>query len=589
MNDSDLKKAYNFLVSRSIIKKKDADNALERSKKNDADIFDVLVNKGIINEEKATNAKAEYLGVPYVDLKQEVISDKVLNEIPEKAALFYKMVPFEKNGSSIKVAMINPNNIDAMDALRFISVKRNVKMKTYLVSKNGFNFAVKQYRVFGEELENILKNVNKKNITNEDKDKQEQEQEKEDSIEKISEQAPVSKIVDIIISNAVEGKASDIHVESRENELRIRYRLDGVLHTSLLLPKKISAAVISKIKVLSNLKIDETRKPQDGRFRFLFSESSGIKRNIDLRVSTFPTVNGEKVVMRVLDTSSGIESLENLGIQKGELKIIDKNIKRPFGIILVTGPTGSGKTTTLYAMLRILNKEGVNIVTLEDPVEYFITGVNQSQIKAEIGYTFSLGLRSILRQDPDIIMVGEIRDEETAELAVHAALTGHLVLSTLHTNNAAGVIPRLIDMGIEPFLISSSLNIAVGQRLVRRICENCKEEIKPSDEVKKIIQKELDKIPDSQKAGLNLGDDMKLFRGKGCKKCKQSGFSGRIGIYEVLKMTPSIDSMISSKVTETDMVKEAEKQKMITIRQDAMMKALKGLTTIEEVFRVTED
>ena len=585
MNNSDLEKAYEFLISYSIVKKEDADKAFEESKKNSADIFDVLIDAKIIDEENATKAKAKFLGVPYVNLRETIIASDILNEIPEKAALFYKMVPFGKNGDSVKIATVDPNNTDAVDALKFISIKQNIKMDTYLVSKSGFNFAIKQYKTFSEELKNVLENVDKQIILGENK----QKKERKDNIEKIAEQAPVSKIVDIIISNAIEGKASDIHVESEENELKVRYRLDGILYNSLTLPKKISSAVISRIKILSNLKIDETRKPQDGRFRFVFSEGSEAGRSVDLRISTFPTVNGEKVVMRILDTSSDIGSLEGLGICKKDLEVINENIKKPFGIILVTGPTGSGKSTTLYAMLKILNKEGVNIVTLEDPVEYFMPGINQSQIKAEIGYTFASGLRSILRQDPDIIMVGEIRDKETAELATHAALTGHLVLSTLHTNNAAGVIPRLIDMGIEPFLISSSLNIAIGQRLVRRICKNCIREINPSDEVKKIIQEELDKISNDQKNDLNLKDGIKLFSGKGCKKCKQTGFSGRVGIYEVFKMTPGIESIMSSKVTEAEIAKEMKKQGMITMKQDAIMKVLKGLTTIEEVLRVTED
>ncbi len=585
MNGSNLKKAYEFLISQSTVDKKDIDKAFETSKKNNADIFDVLVEMNIISKENATEVKAKFLGVPYINLREKIITSDVLNEIPEKAALFYKIVPFEKIGNSIKVAMVDPNNIDAMDALKFISIKRNIKTEVYLVSQNGFGIAMKQYKTFGEELKNVLENVDRQIITDENKRKKEGE----DNVEKIAEQAPVSKVVDIIISNAVEGKASDIHIESEENELKVRYRLDGVLHNSLKLPKKISSAVISRIKILSNLKIDETRKPQDGRFRFVFSGNGGIEKSVDLRVSTFPTVNGEKVVMRILDTSSNIGSLENLGIHKKGLKVINENIKKPYGIILVTGPTGSGKSTTLYAMLKILNKEGVNIVTLEDPVEYFMAGINQSQIKAEIGYTFSSGLRSILRQDPDIIMVGEIRDKETAELATHAALTGHLVLSTLHTNSSIGVIPRLIDMGIEPFLISSSLNIAIGQRLVRRICKKCKEEIKPTAEVKKNIQEELDKITDDQKEHLDLENGIKLFCGKGCKKCKQSGFSGRVGVYEVFKMTPGVESIMSSKVTDAEIEKEAEKQGMLTMKQDAIIKALEGLTTIEEALRLAED
>jgi type IV pilus assembly protein PilB len=583
MNSEELEKVYNYLISKGIASKQEIDKVFKESKENNLDIFDVLFKRKIVDEEEATKIKAEFLNVPYINLKDRNIDNEVLKEIPEKAALFYKFVPFEKSDGLIKVAMVDPNNTDALDALKFISIRRSVNTEIYLVSRSNFDIAVKQYRRFNEELENVLKNVDQQIVGERAPRKKEKE------IERIVEEAPVSKIVDIIIAHAVEGKASDIHIEPSENNLRVRYRLDGVLHNSLVLPRKISPAVVSRIKILSNLKIDETRKPQDGRFRFDISSGGGSEKSVDLRVSTFPTVNGEKVVMRVLDTSSDIGNLENLGISGKGLEVIKENIKKPFGIILITGPTGSGKSTTLYAILKILNKEGVNIVTLEDPVEYFMPGINQSQIQAEIGYTFATGLRTILRQDPDIIMVGEIRDRETAELATHAALTGHLVLSTLHTNNSIGVIPRLIDMGIEPFLISSALNVAVGQRLVRRICDYCKEEIEFSLGLEELIRKELENIPENQRGGLSVKKKLKLFRGKGCKKCKQSGSSGRVGIYEVLHMTPELESIISSKITESEIAKEAKRQGMITMKQDGIMKALEGITTVEEVLRVTEE
>lgn len=583
MNSEDLNKAYNYLASLAIADKEKLDEILKESKESNLDIFDVLIKKKIIDEEEATKVKAKFLGIPYINLKYKVVNNEALRTIPEKAALFYKFIPFESRDDLLKVAMVNPSNIDAVDALKFISIRHNVNTKIYLVSKSNFDAVIKQYRTLNEELKDVLKNVDQQIVGKEKLEK------KKEEIEKIVEEAPVSKIVDIIIAHAVEGRASDIHIESTENELRIRYRLDGILHDSLILPKRISLAVVSRIKILSNLKIDETRKPQDGRFRFTISDSGGLEKSVDLRVSTFPTVTGEKVVMRVLDTSSDISNLENLGIWKRGLKVINENLDKPFGVILITGPTGSGKSTTLYAILKILNKEGVNIVTLEDPVEYFMAGINQSQTQPEIGYTFASGLRAILRQDPDIIMVGEIRDKETAELATHAALTGHLVLSTLHTNNAIGVIPRLIDMGIEPFLISSSLNVAVGQRLVRKICNYCRKEAEPSVSAKEIIMRELKEIPSDQKADLDIKNNIKLFEGKGCKECKQSGFSGRIGIYEVLSMTPELELLMSSKITDAEIIKEAKRQGMITMMQDGIMKALKGITTIEEVLRVTED
>lgn len=582
MNQEYSKKVYNYLIANKIVDEQKIDEIFEKAKKNDIDVFSILIEQGVINEEKVAQIKADFFNVHYVNLEELIIDSLVLQEVPEKAALFYKIIPFEKNDNSIKVAMVNPTNADALGALKFISIKKNLNTEIYLTSPSGFNSAVKQYKKFREELESVLKNVDEQIV-----DTSEQKTGK-DKGSIILEEAPVSKIVDIIIFHAVEGKASDIHIEPNEENLRVRYRLDGILHNSLVLPLKISTAVVSRIKILSGLKIDETRKPQDGRFRF-YLPSQGNKKNVDLRVSTFPTVNGEKIVMRILDTSSSISNLESLGIFDNGIKIITDNIKKPFGVVLVTGPTGSGKSTTLYALLKILNKEGVNIITLEDPVEYFMPGINQSQIKAEIGYTFSSGLRSILRQDPDIIMVGEIRDKETAELAIHAALTGHLVLSTLHTNNAIGVIPRLIDMGIEPFLISSALNVAIGQRLVRKICKYCKEEIKISAGMKTNIEKELQSIPDDQKKNLNLKNGIKLFKGRGCSECKNSGSSGRVGIYEILAITPEIEDRMSAKITEGDIAEEAQRQGMITMKQDGILKALLGITTIEEVLRVTED
>lgn len=580
MNEEYLKKICDYLISNNIVDQNISKELHDEAVEKDRDIFDILIRKKIDTEENITKIKAKFLNIPYIDLKDILIEASVLQEISEKASIFYKFMPFERIDNLIKIGMVDPVNIDALNALKFISAKRKIQTSLFVISNRSFNAAVKQYRKFGDELESVLKNVDKQIVEKNDEEKQ------RNDVDKISEDAPVTKIVDIIITHAIEGKASDIHIEPNENNLVVRYRLDGVLHNSLILPKKISAAVISRIKIIACLKIDETRKPQDGRFRF--DSSGGLGRSVDLRVSTFPTVNGEKIVMRILDTSSDINDLESLGIWKRGLRIINENIEKPFGIMLVTGPTGSGKSTTLYAMLKTLNKEGVNIVTLEDPVEYFMKGINQSQIQTEIGYTFSSGLRSILRQDPDIIMVGEIRDKETAELATHAALTGHLVLSTLHTNNATGVIPRLIDMGIEPFLIASALNLVIGQRLVKKICHHCREEYTPSVAILNLLTKELADIPEDQKQDLNLSDGIKLFKGKGCTECKQTGTSGRMGVYEVLSMTPELEAIMSSKITDFEVSKEAKKQGMITMRQDGIMKAILGFTSIEEVLKATE-
>jgi len=402
--------------------------------------------------------------------------------------------------------------------------------------------------------------------------------------ERMAEEAPISKVVAVLLRHAVDGSASDIHIEPVKDKTRVRFRVDGVLHASIFLPLRILPAVVSRIKILSNLKIDETRVPQDGRFA---TKVGG--REIDFRVSTFPTTLGEKVVMRILDPEKALVDIKDLGIKGRNLKAVDIAMKKPFGMILSTGPTGSGKTTTLYAILRFLNKEGVNVITLEDPVEYFIEGVNQSQVKPEIGYDFATGLRHILRQDPDIIMVGEIRDEETASLAIHAALTGHLVLSTLHTSNALGIIPRLIDMGIKPFLIPPTLNIALAQRLVRKLCSECKKRIRPKKEIQELIQKELEGMPEIIKKELKSAKALYISEAVGCKKCNGLGYSGRLGVFEILEMTDPLSEIILKEPSETRIKEEAERQGMVTMRQDGILKVLEGLTTIEEVLRVAEE
>lgn len=584
MDNKELDKELEYLVSRSVESKPNLEGAYEMAQKNNTDIFEAIVGKKILKEEEATKIKAEYLNVPYVTLQEKSIDESVLRFISEKAVAFYRFVPFEFENNLLKVGMIDPNNLEALDALKFISMRHGISTKIYLISKASYDAVMKQYKTFGDELKDVLENVDKRIESSGIQEAQSSEQ-----TERITEEAPISKVVDIIISHAIEGKASDIHIEASEKDLRVRYRLDGVLHDSLILPKKLGPAVVSRIKILSNLKIDETRKPQDGRFRFNLSEGGRLGKSVDLRVSTFPTVNGEKVVMRILDTSSDIANLESLGLRAKALQILKDNIKKPFGIIMITGPTGSGKSTTLYALLKILNKEGVNIVTLEDPVEYYLSGINQSQVKPEIGYTFASGLRSILRQDPDIIMVGEVRDKETAELAMHAALTGHLVLSTLHTNNSVGVIPRLVDMGIEPFLIGSAMNIAIAQRLVRRICPYCKQETEVSQEVIAEVEEELEKIPQDQREEIDISNGLKFYKGKGCKECKNSGAIGRVGIYEVLCMTPEMEKIIHSSVTDSEIEAEAKRQGMVTMKQDGIVKCLLGFTTIEEILRVTSD
>ncbi len=538
-------------------------------------------NKNKDQEELELAEKSKELGVPYLYKIPKKIEKNVLNIIPENLAIKYQMAAFDRENDSLRVAMVNIHDIEALNVLRFVTGKENLKTEVYLTSsskiKDLFKFYVGAEKAVAEAVRSLKQG------------EQEIEQVKEIEERKISEiiqDAPVSKLVEVIVRHAVDGRASDIHVEPVDDEYRVRFRVDGILHSSLNLPKEVGKAVVSRIKILSNLKIDEQRKPQDGRFQI---KENG--RITDFRVSTFPVIEGEKAVMRVLDRSNQVFDLESLGLQGRNLEIFSQKIKEPYGIILITGPTGSGKSTTLYGFLKILNQEERNIVTLEDPVEYYISGVNQSQIKPEIGYTFANGLRSILRQDPNVIMVGEIRDGETAELAIHAALTGHLVFSTLHTNNAIGAIPRLIDMGVEPFLLSSSVRVVAAQRLVRRICNSCKEEVELSESNIEKLKHELSNIPDEEikKYNVDLSEKLKFFKGKGCEECGNVGYKGRVAIYEVFEISERIQSLIAEKDgSETEVGVEAKKEGMMSMRQDGILKAIQGLTTISEVERVTK-
>ncbi|MFH1392599.1 MAG: GspE/PulE family protein [bacterium] len=495
-----------------------------------------------------------------IELKNRAISTEILKQVPYESAVFYQFIPFEQEANKLKVALVNPDNITTLEALKFIGQRHHVQTEIYKIEPQDFQKALKQYASLGKEVEKALETLEtelQKKPTIEEAEK----------IERLAEEAPITKMVAVILRHAAEGNASDIHIEPTKKDLRVRFRLDGILHTSLLLPKKIHQAIVSRIKILANLKIDEQRKPQDGRF-----QTNIMSRDIDFRVSTMPTADGEKAVLRLLDPNTGVQTLPKLGLFGRNLQIIENNLKKPYGMILITGPTGSGKSTTLYAMLKILNKEGVNIVTLEDPIEYRIEGINQSQIKPEIGYTFASGLRSILRQDPDVIMVGEIRDKETAELAVHAALTGHIVLSTLHTNNAIGAVPRLIDMGVEPFLIPPSVNLIISQRLVRRISK--KGNLTPLPiQAKKMFEKEL------------KGIDIKIP----AELPKPAEYHGRIGIFEVLEVTSNLEKIIIDKATERALSAEAEAQGMTTVKQDGIIKIMNGITSLEEVLKAVEE
>lgn len=543
----------------------------------------LLVTEKILDDENVAKAKAAFLNLPYINLTTITPNDEILSLIPEESRAFYKMIPFALEGRDLKIALTDPSNIQALEALEFLGQKNNFQIRVYVASDTAITAFLSGGKqniksVVSEALENIA--------IKEQTDKQEyavkqpviKEEEKA-----VTEEEPIIKIVDVILSNAIDAGASDIHIEPSENDVRVRYRIDGILHTSLSLPKNVLSAIISRIKILSNLKIDETRLPQDGRFHVDVGSKS-----VDLRVSSLPLMYGEKVVMRILDKTTKVPTLEELGLRGKGLEWVNENLQKTHGVFLITGPTGSGKSTTLYSILTIRNTNEVNIVTLEDPVEYFIEGVNQSQIKPEIGLTFASGLRSILRQDPNIVMVGEIRDEETAELAVHAALTGHLVFSTLHTNNAVGAIPRLMNMGIEEFLLSASINLVMAQRLVRKLCQFCKEETEISPVFKKEIEDVFKSVPKEYLEGLSVSSP-KSYKAVGCDKCGKIGYKGRMGIFEVLPMFNELQSAVFSKQPAHKIYEAAAKLGIITMKQDGIIKVLRGETTLEEIARVTTE
>jgi type IV pilus assembly protein PilB len=510
------------------------------------------------------------------------LDKRVLEIIPEATARKHRLFCFEKNETALRIAMIDPGDFDAMNMLRFLSEKESTSIEIYQTNEVVFGEVMRNYSGTDKALENAILSLKKGAESGLDL-----EAEKKKLVQgEIFQDAPIAKLVEVIVKHALDGKASDIHIEPIEGNYRVRFRVDGILKSQLVFPLEVGRAVVSRIKILSNLKIDEKRKPQDGRIHF----ESG-SQVVDLRVSSLPVMEGEKIVMRVLDRANNVSDFDVLGLLGRNRTVLLSKIHEPFGIVLITGPTGSGKSTTLYAFLQTLNQEERNIVTLEDPVEYFIDGVNQSQIRPEIGYTFSAGLRSILRQDPNIIMVGEIRDNETAELAIHAALTGHLVLSTLHTNDAIGSVPRLVDMGVESFLLASSLQSVAAQRLVRRICKKCKVEMNITDLQRNRLMQMYQEIPLEEKKAYKLKDnqEIKVFKGAGCDDCGHTGHKGRVGIYEVFEITDSVKAIITDhKANEHELRKESLDQGMISMKEDGLLKVLLGMTTLAEVERATE-
>jgi type IV pilus assembly protein PilB len=539
----------------------------------------------VINAEiQAAKERAKALNVPLADLAGKTIAPNILREVTEEAATFYQFVPIERNGDVLDIGMISPDDLKSQEALRFISQNKKFKPRIFLVTESDFKNVLKQYRTLKEEVDTALMELEKELATR-DSASREDVRGGASALERVMAEAPITKIVAVILRHANEGRASDVHIESGEDRLKIRFRVDGILYTSLILPKAIQPAIVSRIKILASLKIDESRMPQDGRFHSVIEG-----KKIDFRVSTFPTAFGEKVVLRLLDPDLGVKKFDQLGLDGRNLRVVEAALDRPFGMVLISGPTGSGKSTTLYSILKSLNAEEVNIVSLEDPVEYLVDGVSQSQIRPEINYTFASGLRSILRQDPDIIMVGEIRDSETAELATHAALTGHIVLSTIHTNNAIGVIPRLVDMGVQTFLIPSSLCVAMSQRLARRLCTECKKPAEPAPKIREMLKKEITALPVAAReelAGIDL-TNIQVWQAPGCKFCAQKGTKDRIAIIESLAMTPQLEKIIVDGAVEGLIREEAERQGMLTMRQDGLLKVLRGLISFEELVSVVE-
>ncbi len=565
------------LLKKGIIDKEKATSLEFEVKESGKKEEELLIEKMITTEEVLFNLKSENLKIPLRGVAVDEVSLEILELIPEETAKYYKMIPLAKKDKELQVGMIYPEDLKAQEALKFLSRQNLFVYQVFLITPTTLNNLLRQYRTLRREVGIALEEL-----------KTELKEEKiprtAAEFERLAEEAPITKIVAVILRHAVEGEASDIHVEPTMEKLRIRFRVLGTLHSSILLPLRIHPAVISRIKILANLKIDESRIPQDGRFSTKIDS-----KDIDFRVSTFPTTLGEKAAIRVLDPSTGLKKFEELGLESRNLDIIKEAIVKPYGLILATGPTGCGKTTTLYAILTLLNKEGVNIITLEDPVEYFIEGINQSQIKPEIGYDFARGLRHVLRQDPNIIMVGEIRDPETASLVTHATLTGHIVLSTLHTTNALGVIPRLIDLGIQSYLIPPTLSCVIAQRLVRKLCNDCKKETKLPKEIKDMILKEIEELPPQVKKRIQVPSPLKIFEAAGCKKCNQEGYSGRIALFEVLSMTDQLSETILGSPSIENFAVEAKRQGMITMKQDGVLKMLNGVTTVEEVLRVAEE
>ncbi|MBI2551888.1 type II/IV secretion system protein [Candidatus Uhrbacteria bacterium] len=566
-----IQKLPDILDQAGILNKKDLSKIQEEAECKGLSLEQCIFKKRLVNPPLLYKAAAKFFNLPYIELLGTIIPSAVLNLIPEPIARTHGIIPYAKEGLTVKIAALNPDDLQILD---FIEKKLGLALEISLTDPESCEDALKQYK---KSLEAEFKEIAKAS---------------KKPVEELAKEAPVVRIVDTLLEHAILQGASDIHIEPREKEMLVRFRVDGMLREAMILPKEVQPSIAARVKILANLKIDEHNIPQDGRFKVQIPNYK-----VSIRVSIFPMFDGEKIVLRILQEGLRLLSINELGFEPDQLKLVARNIQKPHGIILVTGPTGSGKTTTLYAFLAALNKPQVNISTIEDPIEYRIPGINQSQVNPRIGFTFAIGLRALLRQDPNIIMVGEIRDAETADIAINAALTGHLVLSTLHTNDAITAISRLFDLGAPPFLIAQTAALITAQRLVRRICPHCTVSYtlpkEMADELRALFDMEaiaaaLERTGVISEAKTPL-TEMRFFKGAGCAMCGQIGYRGRVAIHEVLEVTPELSSLIYRRAAADELKKSANKQGMISLLEDAFIKAKRGLTTISEIIRVTKE
>ncbi len=585
-----------ILAKQGVIDSKDITSARKKADTTGETLEEVLVSMGVSTED-ILKAKSEYYGVPTKVIDISLVTSKILDYIPEEAAVYYQFVPIGLSDGVLEVGVMEPDNISARDALNFISSKINIPFKVFLISSADFDNIIKLYKGLSGEVTKALTELetdfvveSSKGKTEEEEDEEEKKNKKDEEEagdevndlsgsdskdQKVIENAPVTKIVATILRYAIDGRASDIHIEPTASSVKVRFRVDGIMNTSLVLPGRVHSAVVARIKIMSNMRLDEKRKPQDGRFSARLNN-----RKVDFRVSTFPTYFGEKVVIRILDQEKGVKKLDELGLSPSNLAKIRKALDLPYGLILISGPTGSGKSTTLYSMVNEVDREHKNVLSLEDPIEYNIEGMSQSQVRPEIGYTFASGLRTTLRQDPDIIMVGEIRDKETAQLAIQAALTGHLVFSTIHTNTAIGVVPRLIDMGVDPYLIAPTLALAIAQRLTRSLCPDAGKAVKVEGGIKMMIDKQFEDLPAEYKKDIKFGNTVyEIAPGPNCP----NGVRGRTAVMEVIEIDKEIEQIILKDPTEQSLWKAARSKGMLTMKEDAILKAFDKVIPFEEI------